>query len=207
MRRKKRKLRGLSLNNHPFLTEEEKVSISCPTCGLDLTKYIVSQRDVHVNECLDQQVETQTKIEKCKICDGTLNELDTLARIRHFKQCGKKYGVTAVDVLSQETLSPPVDENRVPPIQEINSFDVLMSTAKLSTASAAASIENARSCPAYKKIQGSNPPIIVDGFQYASKRLSNVYVLSHFHSDHYTGLSKVQYVYSIVLQFSLISST
>lgn len=44
--------------------------------------------------------------------------------------------------------------------------------------------------PAYKKIQVGNmtQPIIVDGFQYASTHLCNCYFLTHFHSDHYTGL-------------------
>ncbi|RHY26899.1 hypothetical protein DYB32_007186 [Aphanomyces invadans] len=43
-------------------------------------------------------------------------------------------------------------------------------------------------CPQYKLIQGST--IVVDGFQYANPSLSTVYFLSHFHSDHYTGLTK-----------------
>ena len=42
--------------------------------------------------------------------------------------------------------------------------------------------------PYHKRIAGTN--IICDGFQYASKTLSTQYFLSHFHSDHYTGLTK-----------------
>jgi hypothetical protein len=46
--------------------------------------------------------------------------------------------------------------------------------------------------PAYKKVQSTEmkQPIIVDGFQFASSSLSDCYFLTHFHSDHYTGLSK-----------------
>lgn len=46
--------------------------------------------------------------------------------------------------------------------------------------------------PAYKKIQIGNMtyPIVVDGFQYSSSLLSDTYFLTHFHSDHYIGLSK-----------------
>jgi hypothetical protein len=33
-------------------------------------------------------------------------------------------------------------------------------------------------------------PIIVDGFVFASRGLSDTYVLTHFHSDHYDGLRK-----------------
>jgi len=47
--------------------------------------------------------------------------------------------------------------------------------------------------PHYKVIKLGNgiQPIIVDGFQYADRaRLSSIYFLSHFHSDHYIGLKK-----------------
>ncbi|KAF1774056.1 DNA repair metallo-beta-lactamase [Phytophthora cactorum] len=44
--------------------------------------------------------------------------------------------------------------------------------------------------PDFKCIQGTNPPFIVDGFQYACKKNSSIYFLTHFHSDHYGGLSK-----------------
>ena len=53
--------------------------------------------------------------------------------------------------------------------------------------------QNDRFCPSHKKvIQGPHmkKPIIVDGFNYASSELSDCYFLTHFHSDHYGGLTK-----------------
>ncbi|GAB9466150.1 hypothetical protein Gpo141_00003532 [Globisporangium polare] len=47
-----------------------------------------------------------------------------------------------------------------------------------------------RPCPDFKRIRGTQPSFIVDGFKYASKALSSVYFLTHFHSDHYIGLEK-----------------
>ena len=46
--------------------------------------------------------------------------------------------------------------------------------------------------PDFKKIQipEMTCPIVVDGFQFASKELSDCYFLTHFHSDHYAGLDK-----------------
>lgn len=41
--------------------------------------------------------------------------------------------------------------------------------------------------PAFKRILYTK--IIVDGFKYAKKSLSSEYILTHFHSDHYTGLN------------------
>ncbi|TMW60372.1 hypothetical protein Poli38472_000414 [Pythium oligandrum] len=45
-------------------------------------------------------------------------------------------------------------------------------------------------CPDFKRILGTQPPFIVDGFRYANRTLSSVYFLTHFHSDHYTGLER-----------------
>jgi phosphoribosyl 1,2-cyclic phosphodiesterase len=47
------------------------------------------------------------------------------------------------------------------------------------------------SCPAFKTIKGTSPPFVVDGFKYCRKDLTDIYFLTHFHSDHYVGLDKV----------------
>jgi hypothetical protein len=51
---------------------------------------------------------------------------------------------------------------------------------------------NSGYAPSFKKVQAGNMtyPIIVDGFQFASPLLSDCYFLTHFHSDHYMGLTK-----------------
>ena len=43
-------------------------------------------------------------------------------------------------------------------------------------------------CPAYKRITGTD--FICDGFYYSSPNLSSNYFLTHFHSDHYGGITK-----------------
>eukprot|EP01138_Halocafeteria_seosinensis_P015434 gb/GECG01015752.1/.p1 GENE.gb/GECG01015752.1/~~gb/GECG01015752.1/.p1 ORF type:complete len:697 (+),score=93.85 gb/GECG01015752.1/:1-2091(+) len=43
-------------------------------------------------------------------------------------------------------------------------------------------------CPFFKKIPKTD--FIVDGFQWASPRLSRNYFLTHFHADHYVGLNR-----------------
>lgn len=43
-------------------------------------------------------------------------------------------------------------------------------------------------CPKYKKISGTD--FVVDGFHYANPALTGNYFLTHFHSDHYSGITK-----------------
>jgi hypothetical protein len=49
-----------------------------------------------------------------------------------------------------------------------------------------------RWAPACKKLQirNMNEPIIIDGFQFSNPELSRCYFLTHFHSDHYQGLTR-----------------
>ena len=49
---------------------------------------------------------------------------------------------------------------------------------------------DASTVPICKQIPTKPRPIVVDGFQYANSTLSSIYFLSHFHSDHYIGLTK-----------------
>lgn len=48
-------------------------------------------------------------------------------------------------------------------------------------------LSDAKICPFYKKVEGTT--IVVDGFRFSKCANSTTFVLSHWHSDHYAGLT------------------
>ena len=194
-------------NSTPVNTEV----VSCPLCGKDLSSFDPSTREEHANKCVDDcgkkndrpvteassmtpassaiEAETHEK-KKCKICDKAMDE-NILLQIRHIKQCGKAHGILPRDLMPAVTEEYSANREAIRPF---NSFDVLMSSSRAKVKAATATTKFRRNyngwCPEYKRIVQTQPPIIVDGFQYACKQLSSIYVLTHFHSDHYMGLTR-----------------
>ncbi|KAA8530042.1 hypothetical protein F0562_004751 [Nyssa sinensis] len=88
---------------------------------------------------------------------------------------------------------------RQPSISSSSSFDCLMKSNEAlilrrmegnnsSGGSGVAHNQRPRVCPFYKKIPGT--PFTVDAFRYGCIEGCSAYILSHFHADHYGGLSK-----------------
>ncbi len=206
-------LDGEELRERKYVEEQARIEATtgdgamtscCPICGASLAGSTPDQATVHVNACLDGGIlaeEEEGKAKDLKPSDAPKRNANGTST----RSTGpvKTSPVSDLTKRAVRTAQPrPGQANPIGVVEDgtggsaNSAFARLMSghaeNAAWATAAAAESASRGRpayerTCPFYKIMPGFF--ICVDAFRYGAVEGCRAYFLSHFHSDHYVGLT------------------
>lgn len=158
---------------------EENTEPSCPICNMSLAGASDQDASIHVNNCLDGNPSSLPKRELPAAVSLT-NGAHKLRRPARPPKPGQQNPFTP-------TPSTAESKSAFAQLMMNHAEDLAWKTAAASEAASRGKPAYQRTCPFYKILPGFS--ICVDAFRYGAVEGCQAYFLSHFHSDHYIGLT------------------